>query len=200
MTDDRKHRRCHCDPRSRQQGTTLIEVMIAVLVFSIGVLGLAGLQLVATRSNHDAMQRTTATMLANSIIERMRQNPEELVSYVLASGSELGDGTATLTTDCRAVTCTAAQLAVFDLWSWDQELAGTSETRGGANVGGMLLPTGCINSAAGGASGQYTISIAWRGTEPVANPTLNNCGSASGNYGASNEYRRLITVSAYLSD
>ena len=51
-------------PRSRQRGFTLIEVMIAVFVLSIGLLGVAALQLTAKKSSHQAWQRAQAVLLA----------------------------------------------------------------------------------------------------------------------------------------
>ena len=58
----------------RQNGATLIEVLIAVVVLSIGLLGLAGLQVTSVQSNHSAYQRSQATLLAYDLAERMRAN------------------------------------------------------------------------------------------------------------------------------
>lgn len=60
--------------RSRQKGFTLIEVMVAVVVLSIGLLGLAALQTTGLRNNHSAYYRSQATFLAYDIIDRMRAN------------------------------------------------------------------------------------------------------------------------------
>lgn len=59
---------------NRQSGVSLIEVMIAVLVFSIGLIGLAGLLVFATQSSHDAYLRTQVTFLADAMADRMRAN------------------------------------------------------------------------------------------------------------------------------
>src|SRR6185312_8271860 len=60
---------------SRQRGVSLIEVMMAVLIFSIGLIGLATLMVMATRSNHAAYLRTQVVFLANSMAGRMSANP-----------------------------------------------------------------------------------------------------------------------------
>lgn len=58
----------------RPRGFTLLEVLIAVLVFSIGLLGLAGLMVMSVKTNHSAYLRTQATFLAQSMADRMRAN------------------------------------------------------------------------------------------------------------------------------
>ena len=60
--------------KSRSAGITLIEVLIALVVFSIGLLGLAGLQTVSLRFNTSSYYRTQATALAYSLADRMRAN------------------------------------------------------------------------------------------------------------------------------
>ena len=62
----------------RQRGFTLLEVMIALLIFGVGVLSVAALQGVAKRANYEAIQRTTATQLAFDLLERMRANASGL--------------------------------------------------------------------------------------------------------------------------
>lgn len=64
----------------RQHGATLIEVLIAVVVLSIGLLGLAGLQATSVKSNHSAYQRSQATLLAYDLADRMRANRTEALT------------------------------------------------------------------------------------------------------------------------
>ncbi|MCS6948044.1 MAG: type IV pilus modification protein PilV, partial [Steroidobacteraceae bacterium] len=58
----------------KARGFTLIEALIAVLVLSIGLLGIAGLQLASLQTNSVAYQRSQATMLAYDLLDRMRAN------------------------------------------------------------------------------------------------------------------------------
>ncbi|GAB6067345.1 hypothetical protein JCM13664_06630 [Methylothermus subterraneus] len=58
----------------RETGFTLLEILIAVLVLAIGLLGLAGLQTTGLHSNHSASLRTQATLLAYDMTDRMRAN------------------------------------------------------------------------------------------------------------------------------
>lgn len=57
------------------RGFTLVEVLITIIIMSIGLLGVAGLQLAAMRSNHSAYLRTQATLAAYDVIDRMRVDP-----------------------------------------------------------------------------------------------------------------------------
>lgn len=65
----------------RQRGFSIIEVLIALLVLAIGLLGLAALQAQGLRFNHDAYVRTQATNLAYDIVDRMRANRANVAGY-----------------------------------------------------------------------------------------------------------------------
>lgn len=67
----------------RQKGFTLLEVMVAMLVLSIGLLGLAGLMASSLRNNHSAYYRSQATWLAYDVIDRMRTNRPNAAGYVV---------------------------------------------------------------------------------------------------------------------
>ena len=76
----------------RQRGFTLLEVLIAVMLLAVGLLGLAGLQAVSLRNNHSAYLRSQATMLTYEIIDGMRTNrsaaqPRELSGRAMKSPS-----------------------------------------------------------------------------------------------------------------
>ena len=68
--------------RTRQSGIGMIEVLVTLFIVSVGFLNMAALQTTAKRSNFDAVQRTTAVMLAHDIVERMRANPGVLETYL----------------------------------------------------------------------------------------------------------------------
>ena len=61
-------------PISRARGFSLLEALIAILIFSFGLLGLAGLMIVAVKTNQSAYLRTQATFVASSMADRMRAN------------------------------------------------------------------------------------------------------------------------------
>ena len=64
----------------RQSGATLIEVLVAMVVLAIGLLGLAGLQATSVQSNHSAYYRSQATILASDLADRMRANRTEALT------------------------------------------------------------------------------------------------------------------------
>jgi type IV pilus assembly protein PilV len=84
-----------------QRGFSLLEVLVAVLVLSIGLLGLAGLYAVGLRSVDSANLRTQATILAEDMLERMRANREAATAgaYDIANLEQDPSGDAVAATD-----------------------------------------------------------------------------------------------------
>lgn len=62
-------------------GTTLVEILVTIVVVSIGLLGILGLQTVSLRNNHSSFLRGQATVLATDIIDRIRANRDNALSY-----------------------------------------------------------------------------------------------------------------------
>lgn len=71
---------------SKQTGATLIEVMVALLVLSAGILGVAILQLNALKHSDSAMRSTQVSFIAQDLLERIRANSE--AHYAMASLSQ----------------------------------------------------------------------------------------------------------------
>ncbi len=184
---------------NRLQGFSLLELLIALVVFSIGLLAIAGLQTVSKQANYEAVQRTTAAQVANGLLEDMRTNGNGIDIYAVAP--QLGGGAigAEPVPNCRdGNECNAAQKATHDLWFWEQVLDGNLETNGGIGTGGLVLPALCITGPGGGAAGVYTVTIVWRGTASISSNIANPCGAASGNYGAQNEFRRVVQIPTFI--
>lgn len=116
------------DGQRHQRGVSLLEVLIAVFVFSIGLVGMAGLMVVSARSNQSAYLRTQVAFLADNMADRMRANPVGVWrGFYNSDAYPVGTGSAT----CDARTpCDPAALAVRDqvLWSrlLDSQLPGAS--------------------------------------------------------------------------
>ncbi|HET7586676.1 MAG TPA: type IV pilus modification protein PilV [Gammaproteobacteria bacterium] len=132
---------------NRSSGFTLVEILIALVILSVGLLGLAGLQTSSLRAGNDAYLRTQANMLAYSIIDRMRSNMLAVTSgdYNMSTVSATGN-------NCPASTNfnNAQELAAVDQQQW---LCALAEKLPGASA-----------SIATGASGdrtQISITISW---------------------------------------
>ena len=98
----------------QQSGFSLIEVMISALVISIGMLGVAGLQLVSMKGSHQSFMRHQATFLVQDVMERMRANPSQLSSYDAFDTDASGSFNCPATTDCNAAACNAAEIVAYD--------------------------------------------------------------------------------------
>jgi len=141
----------------RQTGVGMLELLIALLILSLGMMGLLAAQLAGKRASYEASQRSVATALARDIIERMRANPAQLESYRATNIGDEAHRALSPHTDCNASACSAAQLAVFDLWQWESLLRGESEVVSGGYVGGLFAPRACIAAD----NGAVAISINW---------------------------------------
>jgi type IV pilus assembly protein PilV len=183
---------------NKQRGVSLIEVLITLILISIGLLGTAALQVFSKQANYEAAQRTSAAHLTNDLFQRMRSNRSVLEGYL--PDGELGVGSLgeTPDKDCGVDTCTTAEIASYDLWHWEQQLDGASETVGGANAGGLLEPTVCIDGPAGGGDGIYEVAISWRGQAAHINPIINDCGEGSGKYGDDDEFRHVLIMQTFI--
>ena len=76
--------------RGRQHGFSLIELLISLVIFTVGLMSIAGLQMVAKKSNYESLQRTTASHIAYAMLEEMRTNGEGIETYLAAP--DLGGG------------------------------------------------------------------------------------------------------------
>lgn len=108
---------------NKQIGAGLIEVLVAVLILGIGLLGLAGLQTQSLRFNTDSYYRTQATLLANDIMDRMRANKENARTANNYAIKISEPDPSVSKTKCETAACSASDLAKFDIVQWRAQLA-----------------------------------------------------------------------------
>jgi type IV pilus assembly protein PilV len=65
----------------RAAGLTLVEVLVTLVIISVGLLGVAALQLTTVRNNYDSFVRTQAATLASDMLDRMRANRTMVAAY-----------------------------------------------------------------------------------------------------------------------
>jgi len=103
--------------RKSAKGFSLIELLVAVLVMGIGVLGITGLQMVSLQNNRGALVRSEAVQLAYDMMDRIRANPAGTPAGNSYNGLAVG-ATPPAFTDCIANNCTQAQMVTFDQAMW----------------------------------------------------------------------------------
>jgi type IV pilus assembly protein PilV len=177
----------------------MFEFLIALLIFSTGMMGLLSAQLAGKKAGYEASQRSVATVLARDILERMRANPRQIDAYCSA-----GVGARRLPrpeADCYSVTCSAEELAAFDLWEWESLLLGDSESDAGNSSGGLVSPRACITHD----GGTVAVAISWLGLTGIPQADADQCGAdlpglgvAPGETGAGRFRRQQLTVSTYI--
>ncbi len=129
-------------PTQRQKGFSIMEVLIAMIVVAIGLLGTAAMQTVSMESTVNSANRTVALYLANDLIDRIRAN---------RAGHDAGNyndvSTAALDADCLTATgCTVEEMAKHDMQEW---LTGLDNN----------LPSGTGTIARNGDA--YLITVSW---------------------------------------
>lgn len=75
---------------NREQGFSLLEVLITVFILAVGLLGLAGLQAKSLKNNHSSLHRTSAIVLSYDIVDRMRLNKNVNYSLALSDAPSAG--------------------------------------------------------------------------------------------------------------
>jgi len=152
-------------------GFSLLEVLIAVVVFAFGILGLARLQMRTSLASTEAVQRAQVIQLVQDMVDRVNSNRNNADNYVQAS-ELVGSGSAA---DCTLVAAGADR----DVCQWNNLLRGVSAVEGSTQLGSVLGARGCIRrltDAAGTAIDRsYVVAIAWQGLVPTA-PPENTCG------------------------
>jgi type IV pilus assembly protein PilV len=134
---------------SRHQGFTLIEILVAVVVLAIGLLGLAGLQATSLRFNNSAYHRSQATNLAYAMADRMRTNRQA------ALGGDYDPEAFESPPPPCAIVAPAGTLAQQDILAWRNALACT-----------LPLGTGSITRN----GDVFTITVQWDDSRGEAAP------------------------------
>lgn len=140
-----------CNLSQRPCGFSLIEVMVALVVIAVGLLGIAGMQALALSNTNIARTRSIATIEASSIAAAMQTNPAywstgAVPANLTVTGKVGGTWSATTlsngalngqVSDCSSGPCTGIEMAAYDLKIWGQQLA--KQIPGGKGVIACLL-------------------------------------------------------------
>lgn len=182
---------CFC---SRQQGVTLVEVLVTMVILAIGLLGLVGLQARLQILQMESYQRAQALMLLKDLSGRIANNRNNADDYVTgpSTGLESPVGVGACPTDVST-----RQRA--DMVEWCNSVQGAGEVIGAASsrVGAMVGGRGCVEPVS---PGVYLVTVAWQGLAPISAPPASvQCGLGAYDGGAGSSCvgdlcRRVVTT------
>ncbi len=157
MKDGRRKVHEPLTQRRRQRGFSLLEVLVALLVLSIGLLGLAALQTMGLKFNTQSYQRTQAVLNAYDIIDRIRANPGAMGA---GAYDDINLTYSPPAADCMAATCSTTQMADYDIGQWKAALTELlAQGQGGICRGTLTLnPYSCTVDAT---ATEFTVGITW---------------------------------------
>ncbi len=152
---------------NRCKGFTLIEVLVAVIILALGLIGLAGLQANGLANNHSAYNRSQASQFAYDIADRMRSNSSVVNAYVGATDKANILACPNGTNPCTSCTTTATPcietvMVTKDVFEWKNSLRTT-----------LPLGDGTVEADPPAGSGIYRVTISWDDNKSgVANPNF----------------------------
>lgn len=136
-----------------QRGFSLVEVLIALIIMSVGMLGIAGLYVQSMQAGRTSTLRHNAVTLAGDVADRIRSNPTAGAAYA-------GGGT---DNDCvdKDTDCTPAEMAGHDIFLWSEQATSS-------------MPSGAVTITFNGVvPAEYTIAITWDEPGELATDPLN---------------------------
>lgn len=165
--------------RRRIRGVSMLEVLVAIFILTVGLLGVAGIQSQMQTAQVEAYQRAQAVVLLQEMVDRVNANRKNAASYVAADL-----GLASL--DCAAETTVAGK----DKCEWNNALYGAAETKAGATYGAMNGARGCITNPVATMPREVVVAVVWQGMRSTVAPAATTCGQNQ--YGADDRVRRAL--------
>lgn len=143
--------------KTAQLGIGMPEIMVAMLLLGVAVIGFAGLQVRALSTTNSAMYRTQAASIAQEFGERMRMNPAGRTTY-----ANNWSVTAVTANKCITDTCTPVQMAQFDMRTMSELAAATLPN-------GQIAVSQCINRT------NLCVYVSWNQTNPTVGAAAPHC-------------------------
>lgn len=163
--------------RKNHQGVGMIEVLVALLLLAIGVLGYVALQVRAVDASSEALNRSQAMLILRSLAENIRVNTAGQGSYPAAiRGYTSYSASTTAPTSCLNSACTAAQMATYDAYQ---------AARAANTIGVQITMDDCPGVQSTAVNKRQCLFAAWGNTTISATSTsasYSNCISSSGIY------------------
>jgi type IV pilus assembly protein PilV len=146
--------------KRKESGFSMVEVMVALVVLAIGLLGIAALYLNSLQSGRTAIYRTQAITLAADLADRIRMNRTAQAAY----GTLFADAEAVVGSCSTTGGCSDADLASTDLSNWKAEIA--QQLPNGQGQVAVTMPV------AAGEPTTYLVTVRWAEVGEVAPVTF----------------------------
>ena len=178
----------------QQQGFSLLEVLISMLIITFGLLGIAGTQMLAINNTENARYQVIATSLASSLSAVMRGNyaywstPRTITITGVAAGTAsqttlTSFGTAPTYVDCASAVCSSSQMAFYDLRNHGLAVANALPAGTTSIACGSAIPTTC------------TVTLSWsENNVGVSNATGTETGVLANGTTGARSFQTLVTV------
>ena len=176
----------------RQNGFSMLEVLVTLFIIMLGLLGLIGLQARMHTASFESYQRVQALNLVNFIVDTMQVNRSTAQCFNFtanANGTPFVGVGGTMPAGCAISSAAANTMADNAIAEWDGLLNGASETNAAAaQVGAIIGARGCVsydattellNPISGAAltgTGVFTVTVAWQGRTETVVPAV-SCGN-----------------------
>lgn len=154
----------------KQNGSTLIEVLIALLVFTIGLQGIASMQYQSVKDNFDSNQRSHGVWAAQELINRIRANPNGRASVPPNASSYSHNGNPCDANEpnpycadrqaAAAAACSPAEIAAFDIWESVCTAPNQAHNQGRGQLFNPNLIITCTEPCT--EDSEFTLSLQWQ--------------------------------------
>lgn len=145
---------------SSQKGVGLVEVLVALLILAVGILGFVALQYRAVEATSEAINRVQAINIARDMAERNRANRDGLANY--KTQIQTAANQTDYTTNCMTSACSATAMADFDV----------SQVVAKASALGMTMN---MRTCSGNSDGRNCIYVAWGDTSATDGTGAGDC-------------------------
>lgn len=145
---------------SAQKGVGLIEILVALLILAVGILGFVALQYRALEATSEAINRVQAMNVARDLAERIRSNRDALTTY--QTQIQTAANQTNFATNCITSVCNETDLADFDV----------SQVVNKASGLGMTMN---MRTCSGNNDGRNCIYVAWGDTSATDGTGTGNC-------------------------
>ncbi|MEY5097493.1 MAG: hypothetical protein RJA36_212 [Pseudomonadota bacterium] len=177
---------------SPAEGFSMIEVLVTIIILTVGILGLFGLSTRLQLHQLEAYQRAQALILLKDMENRIAANPLNAANYVTGVVTPIASNSI-----CPSASTTPQEK---DFLAWCSAILGAGETYNDSNAGALIHGLGCIEAIG---NNQYLVTVAWQGMGALGSPPGSTCGVGAYNAvsGCANDAcRRTVSTTVRIAN